>query len=120
MLEKLAGKRNGQAVAAILNNFQAAEKSMDSMANSSGNAMQEMEVIYDSMDYKLNKLSETGTGIAQNLFARDDMKNVIDGLTTIADIIERITSGLGLFGTVGTIGAGVLGAKGLGKHYCFN
>ena len=34
LLEVLAGKRQGQIVAATINNFQAAEKAMDNMANS--------------------------------------------------------------------------------------
>jgi len=75
---------------------------MNSMKNSAGNAMQEMEVIYDSLDYKLNRLSETGTGIAQNLFKREDMKNAVDGLTNLGEIIDFITNKLGLFGTIAT------------------
>ena len=60
-------KRQGQIMAALISNFDAAKSSMESMANSAGNAMQEMEVIYDSIDYKTNRLKETGVGIAQNL-----------------------------------------------------
>lgn len=124
LLEALAGKRNGQAIAAIISNFSAAEKSMDSMANSAGNAMKEMEVIYDSLDYKLNKLSETGTGVAQNLFARDDMKAVVDTLTSFMGLLDKLTEKLGLFGTIG-LGAGLFaGFKNVGgcenaHSHCF-
>lgn len=106
LLEALAGKRQGQAVAAIINNFENAEKSMNSMANSAGNAMQEMEVIYDSMDYKLNQTQETATGIAQNLFGREDMKLVIDVFNDFLGLLDKATDKLGLFGTLG-LGAGV-------------
>lgn len=114
LLEVLAGKRQGQIVSAMISNFDAAEKSMQSMESSAGNAMQEMEVIYDSLDYKLNRLAETGTGIAQNLFKRDDMKNAVDGLTTIGEAIDFVTDKLGLFGTLFVGASGILGAKGLG------
>lgn len=106
LLEALAGKRQGQAVAAIINNFENAEKSMNSMANSAGNAMQEMEVIYDSMDYKLNQTQETATGIAQNLFGREDMKLVIDVFNEFIGLLDKATDKLGLFGTLG-LGAGI-------------
>jgi len=108
LLEALAGKRQGQIMAALISNFDAAKSSMESMANSAGNAMEEMEVIYDSIDYKLNRLKETGVGIAQNIFKQDDIKLVIDGFTGIADILDIVTEKLGLFGTIGT-GAGLLG-----------
>lgn len=114
LLEALAGKRQGQIIAATINNFQAAEKAMDNMANSAGSAEKEMSVIMDSLDYKLNRLGETSTSIAQNLFQRDDMKNVVDGLTSILEVVSQLTDKLGLFGTVSTIGGSILGAKGLG------
>ena len=114
LLEVLAGKRQGQIVSAMISNFDTAKTSLDSMTNSAGNAMQEMEVIYDSLDYKLNRLSETGTGIAQNLFDRDVMKNTVDGFTTIAEVIDFATEKLGLLGTLSVGASGIFGAKGLG------
>lgn len=114
LLEALAGKRQGQIIAATINNFEAAEKAMDDMANSAGSAEREMAIIMDSVDYKANKLKETGTGIAQNLFKRDDMKNVIDTLTWFGERLDWITDKLGLFGTIG-LGAGLFaGFKNIG------
>ena len=88
LLEVLAGKRNGQALAALISNFKSAQESMDLMANSAGNAEKEMSVIMDSLDYKLNRLSETSTSVAQNLFKRDDMATVVDGLTSVMNVID--------------------------------
>lgn len=114
LLEALAGKRQGQIIAATINNFEAAEKAMDDMTNSAGSAEREMAIIMDSVDYKANKLKETGTGIAQNLFKRDDMKNVIDTLTWFGERLDWITDKLGLFGTIG-LGAGLFaGFKNIG------
>lgn len=106
LLEVLAGKRNGQALAALISNFKSAQESMDLMANSAGNAEKEMSVIMDSLDFKLNRLSETGTSVAQNLFKRDDMKTVVDGFTSVMNVIDSLTSKLGLFGSIG-LGAGL-------------
>lgn len=71
------------------------------MENSAGSADKEMEKIYNSLEYKLNALKETWVGVAQNLFQTDGLKVVVDGLTALSGIIDGLTSGLGLFGTVG-------------------
>ncbi len=115
LLEVLAGKRNGQALAALISNFKSAQESMDLMANSAGNAEKEMSVIMDSLDFKMNRLSETGTSVAQNLFKRDDMKTVVDGFTSVMNVIDLLTSKLGLFGSIG-LGAGIFaGVKNIGE-----
>lgn len=100
LLEVLAGKRQGQIVAATIKNFEAAKKAMDDMANSAGNAEKEMTIIQQSLGYKINALRETGVGIAQNLFQKDEMKTVVDTFTGILEFIDKITEKLGLFGTI--------------------
>ena len=106
LLEALAGKRQGQIVAATIKNFSAAQKAMDNMANSAGDADKEMGVIQQSLEYKVNAMKESGVGIAQNLFKKDDMKAVVDVVTSVLSIIDALTEKLGLFGTIG-VGAGI-------------
>lgn len=100
LLEKLAGKRQGQIVAAILNNFDAVDKSLTTMADSAGSAMNEMEIIEQSLEFKLNALKETAVGVFQNLFQTDEMGTVIDILTNLLEIFDFLTEKLGLFGTI--------------------
>lgn len=117
LLEALAGKRQGQILAATINNFFAAEKAMKNMAGSAGSADKEMNVIVDSLDYKLNRLKETwGTGIAQNLFEREDMKSLLNFLTKLGEGFDALTSKIGLFGTIG-VGAGVFGIRQIVKNF---
>lgn len=99
LLEALAGKRQGQIVASIIDNFSAAEKSMDSMANSAGNAQAEMDVSMDSIDAKANKLKQTGVAISENLLSRDNAKTVLEVANGIAGGFELATKHLGLFKT---------------------
>lgn len=115
LLETLAGKRNGQAIAAALNNWEAVEDSLKSMADSAGNAREEMSIAMDSISYKANALKETGTGIAQNLFNRENMKSVLDVLNSLASVIDTVTEKLGLFNTAAIGIGGFLGAKNLGQ-----
>lgn len=106
LLDKLFGKNRAQVGAAIIKNFDTVRNSIEAMGNSAGSADREMSVIMDSLDYKLNRLKETGTGIAQNLFERDEMKSIVDGFTSFLEVIDSLTSKIGLLGTIG-LGAGL-------------
>lgn len=99
LMEKLFGKNRASVGQAILQNFEAAEKAMDNMSKSAGNADAEMEVITQSLEFKLNELKETGVGIFQELFPREDIGVAIDVLTGLLNIIGALTSLLGPFGT---------------------
>lgn len=119
LLEALTGGNNDQAVAAVLNNFDTVTASLQSMANSAGNAEVEMADAMDSIDFKLNKIKETGTGIVQNLFDREEIKSVLDVIGTLADGLDWLTEKLGLFGSIG-LGAGLFaGIKNVGNPKMF-
>lgn len=92
-------KRQGQVVAAILNNFGAVESSLETMTNSAGSAMNEMDTIEQSVTYKLNALKQTAVGIFQNLFDTSQMGSVVDFLTGLLGVIDKLTEHLGLLGT---------------------
>lgn len=120
LLEALAGKSNGQAVAAVLNNFDTVTQSLESMSNSAGNAEAEMAVAMDSLDYKLNQVKETGTGIAQNLFGDEDIKSIIDILNSFMGVLDNVTEKFGLLGTIG-LGAGLFsGLKNVGRDKMYS
>ena len=116
LLEKLFGKNRAQIGMAILSNFSAAEEAMEKMENSAGNADKEMSIIMDSLEYKLNALKETGTGIWQNLFPRESIGAAIDGLTAFANVLEKITGFLGPGGTLLAAG-GIAGITALIKNF---
>lgn len=107
LLEKLAGKRQGQMIAAIINNFDTVEKSLETMTNSAGSAMREMDIIEQSLEFKLNALKETATGVFQNLFQTDDMGVAIDTLKNLLEIIDSLTEKIGLFNTI-IVSAGIV------------
>lgn len=118
-LELMFGKQRSNIGAAVLKNFESAEKAMELIAKSAGNADAELSVAMDSIEYKMNRLGETGTSVAQNLFKRDDMKTVIDGLTSVMEVIDKVTEKLGLFGTIG-LGTGLFaGIKNVGRPKMF-
>lgn len=114
-LDKAFGKNQAQAGAAIIQNYEAIASAIEVMEDAAGSADREMSVIMDSLDYKLNRLSETGTGISQNLFKREDMKSVISILQSFADVIDFTTNKLGLFGTAALSFGAFAGFKNIGK-----
>ena len=69
------------------------------MSESAGAADREMDIIKNSLEYKINALKETTTGIWQNLFQRDDMGAIVDFGTSVLGVFDKITEKLGLFKT---------------------
>ena len=121
LLEKLAGKRQGQIVAAILNNFDAVDKSLNTMKNSAGNALNEMSIIEESVEYKLNSLKESATGLFQNIFKTKDMGAIISSAQTFLDIVNNIVKTTGALPPILAVIAGYLSAsKNIGRDKRFS
>lgn len=91
-LQKAFAKTQAQAGAAIIQNFDAVRKALEEMENAGGAADAEMTIIQESLDYKINNLRETWTGIFQNLIDRGTIGGIIDFLTTLSELIEKLTS----------------------------
>ena len=89
------------------------------MANSAGNAEKEMSIIMDSLEYKINRLKETGVGIWQGFLDRGDVGQVVDGLTTILEAVQKVTDALGLLGTAGVAIGGFALFKNFGRSNDF-
>ena len=70
-LQKAFAKTQAQAGAAILTNFDQVDKALATMEESMGSADREMSIVEESLNYKINKLTETWTGFAQSNFSRD-------------------------------------------------
>lgn len=99
LLEKLFGKRGASVGSAILGNFDQVEKALIEMENAAGSADREMDIIRESLDYKVNALKETWVGLFQTLVDRGDIGKVIDLLTKASKTIGTIADNLGLVGT---------------------
>ena len=109
LLEKIAGKRGGQVVGGLLTNFNAVEKALKEMENAAGSADAEMEIIQESIDYKLNALKETWVGVAQTLIDRGTIGQIVDGFTRISEAIGLVVEKAGLLGSLGVMGGAYAG-----------
>ncbi len=111
LLEALAGKRQGQIVAATLKNFDAAEEALQNMTNSAGSAEAEMETIRESAQYALNELKETFTSLAQHSVSRGGLKDLIKFGTWALEIVDKIVGKLGLIPAILTTTVGIIASK---------
>lgn len=113
----MAGKRNGQAVAAVLTNYEAVEDALNSMANSAGSAEKELAVYQESAAFALNEMKETFTSLAQSTITRDFLKTMINSgtklLETISDAAPVLNTLLSLIGGVTKAASGLVNTIGL-------
>lgn len=97
-----------QNLAALLSNFESAEKAYTLAINSAGSAMKENEAVAESLAFKQNQLSASFQEVANNLISSDLVGHVLDFANALlqldnetGNIISRILilTGLGWGGT---------------------
>lgn len=97
--EMLAGKRNANAVSAILNNFNVAESSMESAANSANVAWEENEKYLDSVQGRLDQLNATFQSLSTDFLDPDLIKTVISLATAFTKAADSIVKFCGAIPT---------------------
>lgn len=92
LLEKIAGKRNAQVVAAAIKNFETAEKSMDAMANSTGGALKELEIAQESIAFHINEFKSTFDDLSLQIFEQESLKTAVDLGTKLLEILKEMAT----------------------------
>lgn len=83
------------------------------MEDSYGSADKEMSIIQDSMEYKMNALSQTWVGFWQKILQRDALKDVIDGLITLSEYVTNTANTFPTLATAATTALStIMGFKG--------
>lgn len=88
--EMIAGKRNANGVAAILNNFDIAESTMESAANSANVAWEENEKYLDSIQGRLAQLDASFQVLSTDVLSSDLVKSGVSFLTSIVKFLDKI------------------------------
>lgn len=106
--EMIGGKRNANAVSAILNNFDVAESAMESAANSANVAWEENEKYLNSIQGRLAQLDASFQALSQDVLSSDLVKTGVSFLTSIVKLLDQIVNltgaiplglGIGAFAT---------------------
>lgn len=119
-LEKLAGKNRASTVAGLIENYETIDKVIEAASNADNSALDENQKIIESIDGRIQQLSNRVQEFWYNLVDDSVVKSAVSALTTI---VEDGTKLIDTFGTLPTlltaIGAG-LSFKNVGRDKMYS
>lgn len=116
-LEKLAGKNRASTVAGLIENYETIDKVIEAASNADNSALDENQKVIESIDGRIQQLSNRVQEFWQTVINGDSIKWIIDSTTTVLEVLTNIISKLHLIPTLlGGIGAGIA-IKNVGEHY---
>lgn len=119
LLEALAGKRQGNALSAALNNISMIEEAYQTAENSAGSALEEQEKYEQGIEYSLDRLEAVFQTFANHILNSNFLKGIIDFGSGTIEVIDKVTSKLGSLETIG-LGTGLFaGLKNVGSPKMF-
>lgn len=118
--ELIAGKRQGNIISSLLNNFDIARDALETSETSSGSATKEHEKYMDSLEAKLNQLQAAWQEFSLAFMDSDFLKGLVDAGTGILTFLTDIIDTLGVLPTlIGSVVA-VMSFKKIGKDKMFS
>ena len=94
-LEAMGGKNQANVLAAIIQNFDIAERAIETSANAAGSALRENEKYLDSIEGKIKQFTNALQAMWSKLISSDVIKIIVDMGTSALKTVEA----LGLVGT---------------------
>lgn len=109
-LELMAGKRQGNVLASLIENFDVAESVVTTSANSMGSAMAENEKRLNSIAGKTDRLNASFQTLATTLIDSGLIKGVLDFGSGLLNTFDNITKTIDVLPTLITLLSGVMSA----------
>lgn len=106
LLSSVGGELEGNALNALLENYDLYEKMLDEYAKGTGSISVEVEKTAKSWEGSLNRLSNTWTDTIGNIANSDAIISMINSLNGLLSVINKMTEVLGPLKTIG-LGAGL-------------
>lgn len=113
--EALAGKRNANALYAVLGNLETLQSAYETAENSAGSAMREQENYEKSIQYSLDRLSASAQEWSNTLVSSDVIKWFVD----LANAAVELSTALTPLGTLALGGGIFAGFKNIGRPKMF-
>lgn len=99
-------KYRGNALNALLENWDKYEKMLSEYSKGTGSAMDEAAKSASNWQGSLNRLSNTWTDTIGNVIKSDDVIKLINNLNELLTTVNKLTGVLGTWGTI-SVGAGI-------------
>ena len=116
ILNLIAGKRQSNSAAALLQSFEIAEQALAAAHESAGSAARENEKFLDSIQGKINQFKASFEALSSSVVNSDFIKHLIDGATSLISLFDAITQKIGpLPGLLMGI-TSLLNVSGFGRH----
>lgn len=110
LTELLAGKRGGNIISAIMQNFDIARESLDLGLDSDGVAMKELENYQKGIEYHVGVMKATFQDFSNTAFNSDMIIGFVDALTKVLEVATNLVD---VFGNLGGVIASVSVGKGI-------
>lgn len=120
ILTNVGGKYQASKLAALLQNVDMMDKMLKDYSEGSGSAMEEAQKSVDSLSGRLNTLSNTWSSTVNNIVGSDELKTAVSFLNEILTGVNKLTSALGIIGTLGLGGGIVAGIKNVGRDKMYS
>lgn len=104
--ELIAGKRQGNIVSSLMENFDIARSALKTSLDSEGSAMSEHAKWLDHIEAKTNQLKASFQSLSMDTLSADLVGGLIDGATAITSFLDKTNllkdtlAGLAVFGTI--------------------
>ena len=119
LLEGLAGKKQSNTLAAVLNNAERLEEIYRTAEESMGSAEREQDRYAQSIQYSLDQLTVHGEEFWNTFINKDDVKDFIDLINTLISGATKLVDTFGSIPTVAGILGGFAAIKNVGRPKMF-
>ena len=92
LLNLLGGKRNANAIQALIQQFKIAEDTLAQTENAAGSAMRENETYLDSIQGKMSQMSSAFQKLSGDLLDSDLVKGIVDIGTAVIDLTDDVVN----------------------------
>ena len=117
--EALAGKRNANALYAVLGNLDTLESAYKTAEESAGSAQREQENYEKSIQYSIDSTRASLEALINTFNNSEFFKGIIDAGGDLLDLLTLLIDNIGVLGTLTAVGGGILGAKNIGRPKMF-
>lgn len=118
--ELIAGKRQGNIVSSLMENFDIAREALQTSLDSEGSAMAEHEKWMESLEAKVLQLKAAWEELSQAFMNDSFLKGLVDTGTTVLSVITKIIDTFGTLPTLITAAAIAMSFKNIGRDKMFS